>query len=74
MSISWMREKNGSRRATSYAHYEEIQVCQSQMHINKNPIVGAQQNISKFYNRIEDPFKVAMLHKFWIAHSIPWKR
>jgi hypothetical protein len=36
-------EEGGSWRAENYSQNEDIQVCRSWMHINQNPIVGAQQ-------------------------------
>ena len=51
-------EEGGSRRAENYSQHEEIQVCRSWMHISQDPIVGAQQKKSKFWERIEDQLTV----------------
>lgn len=60
-------EEGGSRRAKNYSQDEEIQVCRSWMHISQDPIVGVQQNKTKFWERIEDDFKKAMFK----THGVP---
>ena len=57
-------EEGGSRRAENFSQHEEIQVCRSWMHICQDPIIGAQQKKSKFWERIENHFKVAMFQNF----------
>ncbi len=59
-------EEGGSRRAENYTQHEEIQVCRSWMHISQDPIVGAQQKKSKFWERIEDHFKASMFQNFGV--------
>ena len=42
------KEEGGSRRAENYSQNEEIQVSRSWMHINHDPIVGADQNLREY--------------------------
>lgn len=59
-------EEGGFQRAKNFSQHEEIQLCRSWMHISQDPIVGAQQKKSKFWERIEYHFKAAMFQNFGV--------
>jgi len=48
-----MADEGTSRRSENYTTTDEIQLCHSWMHVSQDPIVGAQQRIAKFWNRIQ---------------------
>ena len=47
-----MAEEGTSRRAENYSTNDEIQLCRSWMHISQDAIVGTQQKVAKFWERI----------------------